>query len=620
MKIQLVSWIFSLTFILNDSLYSQSINELDSLLKLIDDQKIDTTQLNINRAIGDYYFNINTQKAIIYFESAKKISENLNRTDDLASNLYSIGSSYLNIGKFDSALEYYLNACRIYEQKGYKRRLTKAFIDIAYLYSESNNFPKGRLYFDKAKILINDLQDTVELRYYYSELGNFYFKQEQIDSAILCIEESKNLSKILGEHDLIIGANVNIGLLYKKKGNYDLALQYMNGALTAYKKNTNNPSELGVVYNNLGSIYAAQKKYNQAEKAFFKSLDYVNSIDAKFVVLENYKNLMDLYEQMKDYKSQSIYLKKYYQLKDSIYAIDKLNELNQLESEYQLEKKNSEILKKDKAFIKSNSQRNIFILIAFSILLALALLFLFYKKLQSKNHIVERQKEELLTLNHVKDRLFSIISHDLRNPLVTLKSYLLLSDSESISADKKLLFKNQTISAVVQTGDLLDNLLIWANLQIKNTSANIVPVSIQECVGDVVSVVDYQAKQKNIQIIQKIEPLMIPANMDILSIALRNLITNAIKFSFKNSEIIIKTIQSDDYTLLVVEDHGVGISNEKLELIQMNQNESTPGTNGERGSGLGLYLVKEMLKKINAQLQVESILEKGSKFIIKIPR
>ncbi|HRI32659.1 MAG TPA: tetratricopeptide repeat-containing sensor histidine kinase, partial [Saprospiraceae bacterium] len=376
----------------------------------------------------------------------------------------------------------------------------------------------------------------------------------------------------------------------------------------------------GVVYNNLGSIYAAQKKYNQAEKAFFKSLDYVNSIDAKFVVLENYQNLMDLYEQMKDYKSQSIYLKKYYQLKDSIYAIDKLNELNQLESEYQLEKKNSEILKKDKAFIKSNSQRNIFILIAFSILLALALLFLFYKKLQSKNHIVERQKEELLTLNHVKDRLFSIISHDLRNPLVTLKSYLLLSDSESISADKKLLFKNQTISAVVQTGDLLDNLLTWANLQIKNTSANIVPVSIQECVGDVVSVVDYQAKQKNIQIIQKIEPLIIPANMDILSIALRNLITNAIKFSFKNSEIIIKTIQSDDYTLLVVEDHGVGISNEKLELIQMNQNESTPGTNGERGSGLGLYLVKEMLKKINAQLQVESILEKGSKFIIKIPR
>ena len=111
MKIQLVSWIFYLTLFLNNFLYSQSINELDSLLKLIDDQKIDTNQLNINRAIGDYYFNINTQKAIVYFEAATKLSENLNRTDDLASNLYSIGSSYLNIGKFDSALEYYLNAC-----------------------------------------------------------------------------------------------------------------------------------------------------------------------------------------------------------------------------------------------------------------------------------------------------------------------------------------------------------------------------------------------------------------------------------------------------------------------------------------------------------------------------
>lgn len=619
MKIQLVSWILYLLFILNDSLNSQSINELDSLLKLIDDRKIDTIQLNVNRAIGDYYFNINTQKAISYFESARKISEHLNRTDDMASNLYSIGSSYLNIGQFDIALEYYLKACRIYEQKKQKRKLTKAFIDIAYLYSESNNFPKGRVYFDKAKLLINDLQDTVELRYYYSELGNFYFKQEQIDSSILCNKEAVKLSLILGEKDLVTAANTNIGLLYKKKGDYELALQYMNGALAEYKKNTNNPTELGVVYNNLGSIYAAQKKYKQAEIEFFKSLEYVNSVDAKFVVLENYENLKDMYKQMKDYKSYSLYLDKYYQLKDSIYTIDKINELNQLESEYQLEKKNSEILKKDKAFIKSNSRRNIFILIAISILLALALLFIFYKKLQVKNQIVEHQKEELLTLNHIKDRLFSIISHDLRNPLVTLKSYLMLSDSESISADKKLLFKNQTITAVAQTGDLLDNLLIWANLQIKNTSANIVPVSIQECVGDVVSVVEYQAKQKDIQIIQKVEPLLIPANMDILSIALRNLITNAIKFSFKNSDIIIETVQENNHTLLVVEDHGMGISNERLELIQKDQNESTPGTDGERGSGLGLYLVKEMLKKINAQLQVESSLGSGSRFIIKIP-
>ncbi len=189
-----------------------------------------------------------------------------------------------------------------------------------------------------------------------------------------------------------------------------------------------------------------------------------------------------------------------------------------------------------------------------------------------------------------------------------------MSDSESLSADKKLLFKNQTINAVSQTGEMLDNLLAWANMQIKNTSASITPIHLAECVQDVVSVLQAQAQQKQITIHQQVEDIIVPSDFDILSIALRNLITNAIKYSNEKQHVYVSMQVQDKKVFLTVRDEGVGITQERINEILQQQSVSTSSTKGEKGSGLRLFLVKELLRKINAELLIESSAGVGSSF------
>ncbi|MEO7047870.1 MAG: HAMP domain-containing sensor histidine kinase, partial [Ferruginibacter sp.] len=306
--------------------------------------------------------------------------------------------------------------------------------------------------------------------------------------------------------------------------------------------------------------------------------------------------------------------------------IDKTNQLTELESDYRIEKKNNELTKKDAEVVKQKSQRNLLLIIALSILAVLVGLAFFYSRVRGKNKLLQQkniqiseQKNELQTLNHVKDRLFSIISHDLRNPLVTLRSYLMLADNDALSAEKKHLFKVQTMNAVSQTGDMLDNLLAWANVQIKNTRATIIPINLKDLVTDAVSNVKAQAFQKQIEIVQQINVEMIPGDYDILMIALRNLLTNAIKYSAEKKEILISCLQDNNRIFLSVKDEGVGLSAEQINYINKNENSTTKGTKGEKGSGLGLFLIKELLKNMNALLLIESTPGQGSTFTISLP-
>ena len=117
--------------------------------KLLDDEMIDSNQMMINKSIAEYYFNLNLNKAIDYFEKSKYLSEKLNDKAELASNYYNLGSCYLSKGKFDLSLENYLKAVRLYEELKYKRRLIKAYIDIAYLFTEYSHYAKAQEYFEK---------------------------------------------------------------------------------------------------------------------------------------------------------------------------------------------------------------------------------------------------------------------------------------------------------------------------------------------------------------------------------------------------------------------------------------------------------------------------------------
>ncbi len=607
--------------------FAQNSQIVDSLLKQLDTEKAASIRMKIYRRLGDYYMDNNAGKAIDYLEKSLEIAKEIDLPLQIANNYYSIGFCNLITGDFDKSLENYLQSIRIYEKLKDSFRLSNCLMAIGTLYSETRDFKKTNEYYDKALQLIEAQKDTAQLAGILAQKGNLYDQQlQEYDTALIYLKKSLSLARAIKVDYLTTSALSNIGLIYKHQFQTNKALQYFDSVLLAYQTTDAPVDNYAAIYNNIAATHSQAGNYREAKMAFDKSLQFAAKAGSPFIEMENYSNLADMYSRMKNFEQQSVFLKKYYNIKDSLFTADNKNRLTQLEADYQVEKKNTEITKKGAEVVKQKSQRNIFIIIAGAAALLLLTLLFFYRRtrennklLQGKNIQINQQNNELETLNQVKDRLFSIISHDLRNPLVTLRTYLSLADDVTLTPDKKEIFKRSTIQAVTQTCEMLDNLLLWANLQIKNTNPSITPVNLNDCVMDAVNTIQAQANQKQISIKTTFGTEVALGDHTIVTIALRNILTNAIKYSPSGSAVNIDVGKKENELLVKIKDEGIGMTAEQLLQLNTRQTDTTVGTNGEKGSGLGIFLVQELLEKINGQLIIESKRGQGSCFTILLP-
>lgn len=618
---------FLLLFLLSNlSVDAQSNREVDSLLKVVDTDIADSSKLKAYRSIGNAYMESNPGKAITYFEKVKELAKKTNNTLALANSYYNIGYCNRLKANFDQSLENYQQSMRLYEELKDNRRLVNALMSVAAVYLINKDIQKTAEYHNKAEELLTKTKDSMQLNTLFSERANLLDEQKRYDEAITNHQKALLIAKLLKDNYYVASSFVNIGLTYKHKNETAKSFAYFDSASAIFKSIEAGPDVWAVFYNNFAATHSQAGNYQKAKENFDKSISYSQEAGYAAIEMENYRNMADMYGKTNNYQQQNSYLQKYYTLKDSLFSIDNKNQLTQLEADYQVEKKNAEIVKKDAEVVKQKSQRNIFIIVAIAALLLFGALSYLYRRirntnrlLQEKNVQINEQKEALQTLNHVKDRLFSIISHDVRNPLVTLRSYLTLSNSPTLSAEKKEQFKNQTFQAVTQTSNMLDNLLVWANMQIKNTTPPVTHINIEDCVQDAIADVKAQAEQKNLSVHTDLQVATAVGNEQVLSIALRNLLTNAIKFSHDKGNLFVHSFTKNNQVCIAVKDKGVGMTMEQLAQLQNNQTETTKGTSGEKGSGLGIFLVKELLQKINGTLLIESEKEKGSCFTIQLP-
>ncbi len=602
----------------------QSEQKLDSLFKLLNESKIDTTQLRLNHKIGAIYSDNNPNKALEYYDKSLTIGEQLHEIDDIANAHYSIGYCYLLKRDWEKSIENYLEAVKIYEKLEFRDKMANTYMSLISVYSEMNNFTKVKEYIQKSESSLIKSKDTFQLCSLYSQIGSTYSRIGAQDSAFKYLHKSLQLARSIKDTYLEIVSLSNLSLVYKKLFKTELALAYCDSVEQLTKGKDEYVIELAANCNNIACIYSQSKNYQAALPYFQKSISFGKKIGQIGIEMENYKNLSDMYEDMGNYNQYAFYLKKYTQIKDSLFTNDTKNQINQLETDYIVGKKNNELLRKDVSIQQQKNQRNIFLLIALGTISLLVVALYFNKRLQLKkkevekqNTIITQQKEELENLNQIKDRLFSVISHDLRNPLTSLQSYLMLSDNESLSVDKRILFKNQSIQAVAQTGNLLDNLLTWAKMQLQNSTPILKPIAIHESLQDVLDLLKPQASQKELNFKVQLEPSYIIADYEILSIALRNILTNAVKYSPMLGDIHIRGNINEANYHLSIGDQGPGISASLIQsILQSNQISSTKGSMGESGSGLGLFLVKQLLQRIDIPLAIESEEGKGALFTL----
>jgi signal transduction histidine kinase len=248
-----------------------------------------------------------------------------------------------------------------------------------------------------------------------------------------------------------------------------------------------------------------------------------------------------------------------------------------------------------------------------------------YRALKTMNQnlefIVQERTNEFVKANRIKDRLLSIISHDIKSPLNALKSMIELFTKKRVSQDEFTDLIQMLESELSKTTLLVENILSWTTEQLKGVVVKKEKFDLLQLLELNIQLFQSALEKKQISICHDlINNLQIVTDQSILNTVIRNLLSNAIKFTPSNGKISIEVLSDQTRLLLAIQDNGVGMDEITLKsLVDPKNSIIGTGTANERGTGLGIMLCQELLHRLNGELKIESQVSKGSKFLIAIP-
>ncbi len=241
----------------------------------------------------------------------------------------------------------------------------------------------------------------------------------------------------------------------------------------------------------------------------------------------------------------------------------------------------------------------------------------FFRDQKESEEKIKQYNSELERQIATKNKLFSVLAHDLRNPFTVLLGYteLLMDGFDKFSDEEKRNFIKYINETSVETYRLLENLLTWSGTQTNNIAYNPTEFDISELLDECTLLISMQAQLKEIEVIKEYSSVDVIADKDMIKTVVRNLMSNAIKFTPRNGIVKVRSVQGDGFIRIYIIDNGVGIPEDKLNaLFQVTHTSSTRGTENEAGVGLGLIIAQEFVKLNNSELKVESIINEGSTF------
>lgn len=481
------------------------------------------------------------------------------------------------------------NLSNISEEESFDRRVINLYNTLGLAYKKLNNFPEAETNFLKAIELAKKAQDSIWIAIPKGNLAEIYVETGKFDIAEKLLEEYINYSLKYKEFGITVAGYTKMAKLHRLKK--DFAKSEAN-------------------------LHWAEDFLNKHREAI-KSNDFWHYIN---YYVRLYREYTEFYLATKNSEKASVYLKKYDEFRDSLTKITQNEQIVNLEARHRLkvQEQENELLKATNEKQQSQIRNNqIFQWATVTIItLLLSLVFLGYK-------FWKKQKEyskSLEGLDLFKNKLFSIISHDLRNYMSSLKGYVYLINNQEMTMSELKPLSEELAKNTEYTFGLLDNVLIWAKSQMQGQTLELQTFEAKELVQKAVFEIGWFAKIKNIAINCHFqENLWVEVDFNIFLIALRNIISNAVKFSKPNGIIDIIVQKNNNYCDFIVKDYGVGIKPENLEKIRQEVSFNELGTSLEKGTGLGLMLIKSAVKDLKGQLLIESKLNEGTSVTLSLP-
>ena len=606
-------------------------------LKLAEKQKQLPEQAKAIYYLGENnYYSREYSKAIPQYEKAVALFESLKDSFNVTNCYNSIGLCYHLMYQGDKAISQFIKALRTCEND--KEYTADILSNIAMAHAKMNNHRDAITYYKRALNLNTLIKDSASMAVNYNGLGNTYTNMDRPDSAIVNFRMAYNLFGKLGKTGYQNIALTNIATLYPNyPDSLDKAIISFNQASGKFKELGWNQFDPDIKHG-IGLVYAKKGRYKEALDAFRESLILTDKFKKGFELKRtNYLEISKTYKLMGDYKSALKYHELFVQYNDSMVQKEKYEQIVNLEKQYETEKKQNEINQLQARHIltdiqlRKNKQLKTlgFVTICLLLIFVLYVLTKYYDKikvnhlLETKNKTIEQSENELRRLNAAKNKFFSIIAHDLKNPFHTVMgySYLLSQEYNSFTEEERRKFADDIHHSTNNIFRLLQNLLEWSRSQTGRLIFTPREIELKLVVDNSVNVLRSLANQKNIRIeINLDQNLKLFADPQMIETVLRNLVNNAIKFTPENGQIKIEACQTDGQITVSVKDSGIGISAEDAQnLFKIDSTVKRKGTNNEDGSGLGLILCREFVAKNNGNIWVCSTAGEGSSFFFTVP-
>lgn len=603
----------------------------------------------------------NYLKAVEVFQTARKKIPAGNHEERLI-NLNQLGTAYLGLGNFDEAEKRFKDGLRMAEQQNDSFMLRTISQNLGNLYGMKGAVAMSASYYYTALRLAEHSKDSIAIGQINMNLGNLYMLLGDFNKSLQSnLKALEIVSRFDNPAEQTLVYN-NIGICYAGLLQHSKALEYYKKAMKSALQ-TGQKEELAKIYTNTGFSYTEKGSFDSAYYYLEKSNSLLNQIGAQSFLTSNYQNFAAYYYKLNNYNNSIYYAEKAFRLADKYQILSELeagaehlylsyrqlhnfpealkyHELyktysdsiksfrnqNQIEIERQdhaLERKNKEIalLQKENLIKTKTNQLQKNYLIAGAIIAALILfsVVVFYrqsrlqarlnKALQLKNKEVAFHLARLKELNQLKDKVIAVMSHDVKSPVASLHAVLDLVAMKEITSKELPAIIGQLSQSTHNVSILLENILGWVSTQLQNSdSLEYETVFPGEAAGEVVKLYKPIAELKNLKIKNLIpDSIFIETHKNSLSLILRNLVSNAVKFSYPDQTVEIFAKPENAGIMISVKDSGTGMSEEEISrLFNPDKLYSKNGTQKEKGTGLGLMFVKDSIEVLGGKMHIQT--------------
>lgn len=570
--------------------------------------------------IADIYRYANKNDSSLLLASKVLADERLYQFPELLTSTYGlIGGNYYSMAKYELSAEYQFKALKLSQKHGYIDDQILFNYALGMLNIKLDDIDKALSYFQSSYDIAIENQDHSGIALGLYSLSIAHQTLGELDKALNLMKQSE--AKYIEIEDSLgmFNALNRIAQIYYEKGNYKIAISKFSDVLEQDKK-TGSILYVSSGYLAISRCYLGLKEYENAIKNAKSAIACIND-SIYFEELSSAHELLSvIYEETNDFKQSLFHYKRHIKFQNLIDDKEASSKMMEIEEQYQ----NELLLAEQERNKTILGYHKIGVAIVTFFFIVLCIIFLFYLKQYKKNKILldrlAKVNKELAEINISKDRFFSIIAHDLKGPIGTVRSLvdIMYTDlgEENLSTDELKELIPMLHTELGQTYSLLENLLTWSRSQFEQIELQPSNFNIKNEADKAVLFLNKRIKHKEISVINKIDPMLnIVADVNIVSAIFRNLISNAIKYTNVKGKITLLSQAHPNEIEICISDNGVGMSKSISDsLFKLGITQSMPGTGNEKGTGLGLMLCKHFVELHGGRIWVKSELNKGSDF------